>query len=70
MNWPGNDSPFWTIAGVAVMGIVGALMMQVMYQNGFDPKADLPTLLTIVGSGGAISALRLGVNRKQKGDDK
>lgn len=58
MTLPPNDSPFWPIARLAVVGGVAALLLTVFYANGFDPKADLPTILGIVFSVAGFDLLK------------
>ncbi len=48
MNWPTNDSPFWNLARMAVIGGLLAGFMHFGYANGFDPKTDLPTLIAVL----------------------
>jgi hypothetical protein len=57
MGLPPNDSPVWSIAKIAVLGLVLALMLHVGYQNGFDLKADLPTITAVLLSAGGMEAV-------------
>lgn len=55
---PAPDSPFWPLARLAVIGAVAALLLTVMYSNGFDPKVDLPTILGLILSVAGFDAVK------------
>ena len=60
--FPQNDSPAWPILKLAVIGCLLAVLLHVGYQNGFDLKSDLPTIIAVLlGVGGwDFAAKKLG----------
>lgn len=50
MTIPGNDSNFWPCLLIVVLCVGYILNASLATRNGFDPRSDGQTLLTMIGT--------------------
>lgn len=54
---PANDSPFWPLARMIVIGSIIAIYSTLAYKNGFDPK-DVGLIVAAITGGGVLDGLQ------------
>ena len=54
---PANDSPIWYLLRLAVLGGVTALLLSVLYQNGFQADVDLKTVIGVIVTAASYDGL-------------
>lgn len=58
MKLPPNNSKFWDILGIAVVGVLLLLFFMFMYDNPMELRKDLPTIGTALTGLGAVGVLK------------
>jgi hypothetical protein len=69
MQFPSNDSPFWPILKLFVIGGLMSALLEIGYSHGFEPAKDLPTIIATLTAIGAWDGVhRMIGNKKDDGN--
>ena len=65
MQWPANDSPFWTILRIAVVLVAAIVAVSLGYKEGWVTRSDLPIVLEIAGALIGVDLLKKFMGRSE-----